>query len=244
MNNFNIDSFTLPQAAIEAGARDDIKKMQFASNDGVTTMSGFQKDGIPYRFFMYSEYNERKSFEAGFEVYDEHECVEFMRSRKTKPTVLLQFLGNDRLRRNIRGEYVGGSMFEDYQRWKSGLGAKGLPLDRWDVPTPSQIKTLNSENIFTVDQLSSIDETIFKEIFGRSEEFLALFERAKLWQGNKEIESKAKEQLEEIQSMREQMEAMKAEMEAMKAESVVKPKAKRNAGSKSKSQAKNKLVKE
>lgn len=49
----------------------------------------------------------------------------------------------------------GGLYREDFIRFQEGLGMAGLPLDKWGRLSMSEVKTFNSEGIFTVQQLAA-----------------------------------------------------------------------------------------
>lgn len=216
-----LDNFVIPTNILEAGAREDVARMNLelqAVQPGVQVISGFKKDGVPYRFFIHSVYNHQKSLEAGFERSDDIECVEFLVDKRTKPVIELKFLDPDRLRFNLRGEIVGGSMFEAYKRWKSGLDTPGTPLDKWGVLTPSQLRTLNSENVFTIEQLAATPRERVRDIFRNNDEFMQLYERAILFQGNKDMTARANEQIEKLKDLAEQNRLMREEMDFLRAQ--------------------------
>jgi hypothetical protein len=181
-----LDNFALPNNIESTGARQVIERMQFSDQDGVATMSGFDKSGVAYQFMMIEELNPIKSQEAGYEVYDEKEAVMFFKDRGTKPVELVMFIGGDRLTRNFKGEIVGGTMYEDYMRWKEGKQVQGYPLDRWDIPSRAEVRTLNSEAIYTVEQFASMPTDRVSQVFRGSQRYLELHERAKLYIGTKE----------------------------------------------------------
>ena len=49
----------------------------------------------------------------------------------------------------------GGQYMQDFVRFQEGLGALGLPLERWGRLSLAEIKSFNSEGIFTVQQLAA-----------------------------------------------------------------------------------------
>ena len=59
--------------------------------------------------------------------------------------------------KGLTGKFIckGGLYAENYKRFQAGLGAQGLPLDRWNKITLAQVKTLESEGIFTLEQFAS-----------------------------------------------------------------------------------------
>lgn len=192
--------------------------MQFQQRaDGVTVMSGFEKDGVPYRFFLLPVYNHQKSLEAGFEVFDEIEAVEFKKDRRTVHVEQVRFLSPERLKRNIRGEVVGGRFFEAYKRWKAGEEAPGMPLAKWDVIAPAQVKSLEAEHIYSVEQLAAFPGDRLSEIFRGAEEFLHLHERAKLFVGNKDMIRRSKEQFEQLQHVSMENQKLQNQLAELKA---------------------------
>jgi hypothetical protein len=211
-----LDNFQLPQNVAEAGAREGIARMQMQSLDNGIQISGFKKDGIAYRFFWDTIYNHQKSLAAGYEKYDKTESVEFMVDKRTHPVYEVKFLSPDRLRFNLRGEPVGGTMFADYKRWKAGEEAPGTPLAKWEAIEPHTLRTLNSEGIFTIEQLAGMPRDRYRDIFRNNEEFMQLFERAILRQGNQQIAEKNAEQVQKLVAIAEENKKMREELEALK----------------------------
>lgn len=60
--------------------------------------------------------------------------------------------------KGIKGKLIckSGAYAENYRRFELGLGTQGLPLSRWDKISLSQIKTLENEGIFTLQQLAAL----------------------------------------------------------------------------------------
>lgn len=185
-----MDNFALPANVEASGAREVVNKLTFKNLDnGVSIMSGHEK-GIPYRFLKVAIFNgwqpktreeEQKARADGkvwsdsnierecvMPIYEDADAVEFIYSRYRHPVQLVKHLNRDRMRFGIDGEIIGGSMAEDYKRWKDGLGPSGHSLELWHEITPGILKTLNSQNVFTVEQFASMSRDRVKEIFPKN----------------------------------------------------------------------------
>lgn len=185
-----MDNFALPANVEASGAREAVNKLMFKNIDnGVSVMSGHE-EGMPFRFLQVAVFNgwsprtkeeEIEAIEAGrkwsdsnieaecvMPVYDDVDAVEFIYSRYRHPVQLVKHLNRERIRFGIDGEIIGGSMAEDYKRWKEGLGPSGHSLELWHEISPGILKTLNSQNIFTVEQFASMPRNKVKEIFPKN----------------------------------------------------------------------------
>lgn len=208
-----LDGFVLPQNVAEAGAREDVAKMSFQNiGDGVSVMSGFDK-GISYRFLNIPVLNEAKSQEAGMDIFDEEESIEFFVDSKTKPVYAIKFLSPDRLRFNRRDEIVGGSFKDAYDKWKLGLDTPGLALEKWDVINYPMVKTFNSEGIFSVEQLGAMPRDA---IVGRFQApFVEAYEKAIQYVSNHDMAARSKEQ---VNKLLEVLDQQNSKIEALQAQ--------------------------
>lgn len=200
MNDFDFNNFELPQNVEDAGARERVAELGVFSQStqlepGVSMLHGHQQ-GLGFRFFIHPVLNLKKSREAAMNIYDDVECVEFNYSRKRRPVLQCFELGHERLARNLRGEYVGGTMFEAYKRWKAGVTIGGSPLDRWGVLAPGEIRTLNDEGIFTIEQLASMPRDVVQSRFPLHMQ--DIFEQAIREVNGKQWEAKNKELAEQL----------------------------------------------
>lgn len=138
--------------------------------------SGFDKGGVAYRFFVKEVKSQEKSEVYDMEINDEIEMIQWFRDKKTKPSERVTFLPEELLKfakkrvaigngntkteflRDEKGNLIckSGLYAEAYKAFKAGLGAQGLPLERWGKATLAQVATLKSEGIFTVQQLAAL----------------------------------------------------------------------------------------
>ena len=155
-----LNQFAFPVEAAEDFARLGMTQRRINHSQTGTVsefnLSGHDR-GLGYRFFILAEKNLMKSEAADMEINDEVEMVEWYKSKKEKPVERVRFLPQQLLKFNKAGEVTGGLYKENYLRWKQGLGTEGLPLARWERATVGQVKTLESEGIFTVQQLAATD---------------------------------------------------------------------------------------
>ena len=179
-SNF-LDQFPLPEIASQ-----DLKRQQrFANNigDGVVDFAGHDK-GVAYRFFTHLDYAKEQSKILGYEKFNEVECIEWLIDRKNKPVEQVRFLPEELLRFDRDGEAVGGIYFDSYKRFKDGLTAPGLSLSKWGVLGDSEVMTLVSAGIFSVEQLASMPRG---KIEGRyPQDIIDAFERAIQYVAGKE----------------------------------------------------------
>jgi hypothetical protein len=229
-----MDKFELPSNIEEAGARETVNKLQFKSiEQGVNVMSGHDK-GVAYRFFTTEEFdggNSDSNIEAEcvLPLYNEHDAVEFLFSRKRRPVQFVKHLSRERIRFGADGEVIGGTMAEDYKRWKAGSGPQGTPLELWKEIGPGTLKTLQSQNIFTVEQFASMPREKVQDIFPKS--IQVIFEHLVDYISGKEAAEVSAEYEEKVA----QLEAQIAELQASK-ESVPEVKKKRGRGRPSKNE--------
>lgn len=155
------------------------KKISSNSNGSVTeySLSGHEK-GVGYRFFIHAVKNEIKSQEADLEINDDIQMVEWFKNKKEKPVERVHLLPEQLLKFRKKKnpttnqmevvfplECVGGAYADDYKRWRAGLTGTGLELSRWNKVTVGQVKTLNSEGVFTVEQFASMDRSAVEARF-------------------------------------------------------------------------------
>jgi len=238
MENIDLSGYDIPANVLNAGAVEDVAKMQFQKDaNGVSTMSGFDK-GISYRFVNIQVVNEKLSDAANMEIFEDEESIEFTVDKKTKPVYAIKYLSPDRLKfsRNM-DRVIGGAYFENYNRWKGGLDAPGLSLEKWDVVNMAMVKTFNSQGIFSVEQLASRPNDSIVGVFPAP--FIEAYRKAIQHVSNHDSAAKSKEQVNKLLSVIEQnsseIETLKAQAKANKVAKVRKPRAK--------SKAKNKLKK-
>ena len=220
-----MDNFSLPQNVEAAGAREAVNKLMFQNiGDNVAIMSGHEK-GIPYRFFKTEVFNGRQPKEGDppgmkysdsnleaecvMPLYDDVDAVEFIYSRYRHPVQLVKHLNRERLRVGINGEILGGTMAEDYKRWKEGLGPKGTPLELWSEIGPGVLKTLKSQNIFTVEQFASMPREKVDDMFPLN--IRLIFEHLVEYVSGKDAAAVAKDYEEKVAQLEKELAEAKAQ---------------------------------
>ena len=182
-----MDNFNLPQNVEDAGAREAVNKLMFKSiGNNVQVMSGHEQ-GTAYRFYVEKEFNGAQPKDAAEAaawkeegrvwsdsnveahctkpIYKELDAVEFICSKSNHPTQFVKHLNWDRLQIDATGEIIGGSMADDYKRWKEGLGPQGTALETWHEIGPGTLATLQSQNILTIEQFASMPREKVKDLF-------------------------------------------------------------------------------
>jgi hypothetical protein len=234
-----MDNFALPANVEASGAREMVNKLTFKNLDnGVAVMSGHEA-GTPYRFLKVAIFNgwqpktkeeELKARQEGkvwsdsnierecvMPVYDDADAVEFICSRYRHPVQLVKHLNRERMRFGIDGEIIGGTMAEDYKRWKGGLGPSGHSLELWHEITPGILKTLNSQNVFTVEQFASMSRDKVKEIFPKNIQII--FEHLVDYVAGKDAVSVAAEYESRIKALEVELSAAKEKANGMNGQS-------------------------
>jgi len=192
-----LDNYILPGEANEVLRK---RGMQTQSlGDGISRLMSGHDSGIAYRFFLHAEKNEIKSELAGYEVNDEVEMIEWLKSRRQKPTERGKFLPEGLLKFNREGKCVAGRYQEAYLRFKSGQGLVGLPVDKWDALTIGMVKTLQSEDIYTVEQFADWPEHKVRELF--SQDFVDAHKKALQYAGSSDMRARNKEQVDKMLEM-------------------------------------------
>jgi uncharacterized coiled-coil protein SlyX len=154
MQNGILENFALPEAAVEAISRRGVREVQL--DDGVQrmVMSGHDQ-GLAYKFVPVQVKNELKTKLAKFPVYDTVDHVQWMKSRRQKPMERVKELPPELLAFDDEGNCVGGQYAEAYERYKAGLEAPGLPLDKWGQLTDAEVQSLSEMGIFSVEQFAA-----------------------------------------------------------------------------------------
>jgi hypothetical protein len=189
-----LDNYVLPGDANEVLRKRGLQAQSLG--DGINRLMSGHDNGIAYRFFLHAEKNEVKSDLAGYEVNDEVEMIEWLKSRRQKPTERVRFLPEALLKFNRHGECTAGRYQEAYLRFKSGQGHVGLPIDKWDALTVGMVKTLQSEDIYTVEQYADWPEHKVRELF--SKEFVDAHKKALQYIGSSDMRTRNKEQVDKM----------------------------------------------
>lgn len=174
-----LSQFKFPQAALMSGAAEFLAKGVTArainSGGGGTVndyeMAGHDR-GIAFRFFIALSPNGIKSEEFDMEINDEIPMIEWFVSKKHKPTERVHMIGDALLKfakvktLDRDGKYqmrvrqplecTGGKLKEAFIAWQAGVQSPGLALSRWDKLSMSQVATLNSLGVYSVQQFASM----------------------------------------------------------------------------------------
>lgn len=201
----------LPEVAFQELSRRGVSEVQLA--DGVSRLAIAGHDqGVGYRFYIHPIYNKEKSEEAGYEVFDEVEMIEWRVDRKNKPVEQVQFLPAGLLKFRVRdkvtglwdvtSECIGGRYREAYEAFKSGKATPGMPLARWGVLSDAEMASLAAEGIFTVEQFAAMPKERIRLRF--PDNFAEAQERAVHFVAGKEMREKAGEQAEKMKALEDQ----------------------------------------
>jgi len=200
-NGIDLDNFPLPEVASEALRRRNLQSTSIS--DGVSRINGHD-GGVAFRFFIHPVYNPIKSKAAKYEVFDEHEMIEWLKDRFQHPTEQVRFLPEELLRFDMQGECTGGMFKEAYDRFKNGQTAPGMPLSRWGVLADGEVASLASMGIFSVEQLAAQPRG---KIEGRlPTPFVEAFERAIQYMNGREQRLVAEKQGDEILALQRENE--------------------------------------
>lgn len=196
----------MPNVAVEALAG-KLESKPLA--DGVSRIMSGHHDGVAYRFFNHIEYNPTKSAEAGYEVFDTIECIQWLIDKRTKPVRIVTHLEHELLHFNKQLECIGGSLKDAYLRFKEGKETPGTALAKWDVLTDAEIATLSTMNIYTVEQLAEQPEG---KIIGRlPESYIEAYKRAKLFVASRLRNADLEQQQSQIELLMKRLEALEME---------------------------------
>lgn len=185
---------------------------------GVTNLIAAGHDkGVAYRFFVTTVLNKVKSEEAGIDLFDEIDMIEWLRDRREKPVERVTMIGDKllkfRRKKNAAGhmelvrdangvpELMGGLYAEDYKRFKQGLASVGLPLDRWGALSLGSVETLKSEGVFTVEQLAAMPRDRIEGRFPKS--IVEAFESAIRYVNREQALAPIKEHATEVMALKQ-----------------------------------------
>lgn len=229
--NSVLDNFVLPD-----GAREDLMRaggaLQMRTvSDGVNVMSGHD-NGVAFRFFEHAERNEAKSKAAKIAIFDKEDMIEWNKGKRNKPTEKVRFLPEGLLAISSEtGEILGGraDMVEAYKRYKAGLAAQGTPLTRWNALDASQVATLASAGIFSVEQFAASPRHKIEGVFPRDlcEKFEEAIQYVNGQQGRFDMEKLATENVALSQALEKQADATRellAKVEALEKKATKKAK--------------------
>jgi len=192
----DVNSFlhAMPEVAQEAILKNGVNATPIGDGVNRLNMAGHDK-GVAYAFKIHGEHNPSKSNERGYEVYDELEIIQWFIDRKNKPVALVQHLPPDLLKFNRQGEVVGGRYKEAYLAWKTGSQVEGTPLRRWGLMSDAEVKSLEDDGIFTVEQYVEVPRDRVTSRYPQS--FVEAYDRAGQYLAAKDVRKVADKQAEE-----------------------------------------------
>lgn len=162
-------------------------------------------------FYTEAVKNEVKTHANGYGTYEDVDMIKILVPADKQLTIIAPALSTC----NMDGEIVtyADRFPDDYERFKAGKGMaiSGMPLKEAPFLGLSEIKTLNSLNIFSVEQLADLGGQALKNVgmSGRKwqQQAVAFLEKAR---GARDDMAQAAE----IASLKEQLEEMRATMAA------------------------------
>lgn len=192
-------------------------------------LNGFDK-GVAYRFFVAAVPNKVKSEDAGIEINDEIEMIEWVKDRKNKPTervtMLPEKLLKFRRKKNANGamelvkdakgnlELIGGLYAESYKRFKEGITSPGMQISRWEKASVGQAATLASEGIHTVQQFAAMPRDRVEGRFPKS--IIELFELAIQYTNREQALSNVKDSVEHVLALKQEQSKLADENRILK----------------------------
>lgn len=113
-------------------------------------------EGVIPRFFMKAVLDKKASEEQGVQIYKEVEFID------------IKLLGDHTLAFERKVTEADKKRFADsYRRFKEGKKQKfgsGLPLEEWPAVDNAMVKTLNSMDVYTVEQLSEFPDNFIHKL--------------------------------------------------------------------------------
>lgn len=221
-----INGFDLPADAVEQLQRLNAQgKLTTTSIEpGVTEVSGHDK-GVAYRFFTHQDFQKEESKKLRYEKFKTLDMIEWYVDEKSKTTERINMLPETHLKIEVWEDEESGEKIEEitgiyadaYKRWKEGLAAPGLSLTKWEILTDSEIATLHSLRIYTVEQFAATPRAKIQHL---PKEMQEKFERAILHINSRKEdknEGVVQEMLEANKKLEQTNTALKERIEAMEA---------------------------
>lgn len=105
-------------------------------------------NGQPFRFFQDKVLNAKKSEEAGFEIYDDVDLIEFILDSKCKNVL-----------RCDRHTWVAHpEVLADYRKWKEGKVSNLTDIESWTAISHAELGMLIACGFSTVEQIVEADQ--------------------------------------------------------------------------------------
>ena len=154
-------------------ARDDVKaqaRQAVNLGNGIDFFSGHDA-GVAYRFFTHAQKNEMLSKKLMYHKADAIDMIQWFIDAKNKPAAMVRELPEELLQFDpLTGECVGGTLAEDYRRYKQGLSAPGLALSAWGELDICDLETLVNSGIFSVEQFAAQPDDKINRFHGSIQE--------------------------------------------------------------------------
>jgi len=111
--------------------------------------------GLIAEFFIDAVHMTALSEKEGRPIFEDREFIRIIPIGDNKTEVVKE--ATDEIRQRFA---------EEYGVFKRGAGQtfSGTPLNQWPVMTPAQIKQFNHFNVYTVDQLSDLDDIAINRV--------------------------------------------------------------------------------
>ena len=231
--NSIIQNFDLPAEAVNFLRSNQSHSAQLSA--GVTEMVPSHVDGVGVKFFIHAVKNEKATEAAGYDVYDEIEMCQRPVSRYHAPVEQVRFLPEGLLAFNREGKAVGGKLLAAYQAFKAGKEVVGFKLRSWDEVSPGEVKSLEGEGVYTVEQLAETRDDRISHMGGR---YIELKEKAVSYVNSKDARKAANKAGAEIAELKEQLAALQEQIASGAIENKLVSRSKAKSKSKSKSKAK------
>jgi len=169
--------------------------------------------GLLVKFYMDAVHLKAQSEVEGRPIFEDREFVEIIPIGDTKTVVTKPVTDMERQR-----------FPEEYAVFKRGIERTftGTPLNQWPIMLPSQIKQFNHFNVYTIEQLSELDDIAIGRIGPGTRDFV---EKAKAFiakaKGSADVQRFASENLEMKAKIEEQdriIRELASKVEAMNSE--------------------------
>lgn len=122
----------------------------YSMQDGVAVPRAYEghNKGSNYRFYTIEQVNKVKSDEAGYEVKDIIEIVEFKNDSKCSPAHRI-----DASLFSMHPEILG-----DYAKWKEGIATGVTEVKNWDAISTSEMGLLISRGFTSVEHIATTSD--------------------------------------------------------------------------------------
>jgi len=213
MLNGLLDQYNLPEVAVEDLKRQNRRVQNLG--DGVDVFMPEHDQGLAYRFYIHTEFNEAKSKAVKLQRDDEIEMIEWTIEKGFSIPERVRFLPPELLEFNEDHECIGGRYKESYLRWKEGRQSPGLPLSKWGVLADGDVSALARNGIFSVEQFAATPRSKLQGKY--YEDVMIAHDRAIYYVKDKENNLDKEATANQIVALQQQIAKLQAEV-SMKAE--------------------------